>query len=263
MVPVRIITIGSEILLGQVQDTNTHWLCTQITNLGGKVQKSVTIPDDYEEIKDELNRSLSKKCIVITTGGLGPTEDDMTLRAISAGLGRKFKLNREAYQMVAKRYKKLAEAAKVESPAMTEARKKMAMFPGGGVPLYNSVGTAPGMYLEYGNSRIFCLPGVPQELKAIFKASLHPILEEVFRPDFYLQKELLIDLNDESKLAPILKKISLRWPNVYIKSRPGGFGQKNRLTVTLSMTGKEGKVKEILNQIIDELDEKIGIEKVG
>lgn len=261
MVPVRIIIVGSEILLGQIQDTNTYWLCAQITQLGGRVKRAVTIPDDEEKIKDELKQGLSTRCIAITSGGLGPTEDDMTLQAVAAGLGSELKLNQEAYQMVAKRYKKLADAAKVDSPAMTETRKKMAMLPEGAVPLYNSVGAAPGVYLEHGSLRIFCLPGVPKELKAIFKASVRPILEEIFAGDFYLQRELLINSNDESKLAPILKKISLRWPKVYIKSRPRSFGPQKKLTVTLSMTGKEEKVKEILSQVTDELEEKIGIEK--
>lgn len=263
MIPVKIIVIGSEILLGEVQDTNTYWLCKRITELGGRVERAVGIPDDLDIISGELKRSLSKKCIVLTSGGLGPTQDDITLRAVSLPLGRELKLNEEAYQMVKNRYKKLASAGKVDSSLMSEARKKMAMFPEGGVPLYNSVGTAPGLYLEYGNHRLFCLPGVPDELKSIFRNSVRPIFSDIFAKDFYLKKELVIDSNDESKLAPILRQISERWPNVYIKSRPQGFGKDQRLLVSISMTGGEGRVKETIGQVMDDLNGKLDIREVN
>lgn len=257
MIPVYVIVIGNEILLGEVQDTNTYWLCKRITQLGGRVDRIVTVPDDLDDIKRELESSLAKRCIIFTSGGLGPTQDDMTLKAVARTFQSELKLNKEAYQMVKDRYKKLAQADKVDSPSMTAARKKMAMLPPSGVPLYNSVGTAPGMYLEHGNSRLFCLPGVPGELKSIFRNSIRPILEDIFTKDFYSSKELIINSNDESILAPILSQVSAKWPKVYVKSRPQGFGKDQKLSVSISMTGKKEEVEDILQKVADALGEKL------
>ena len=107
---VEIIAIGNELLLGDVLDTNTHWLCKRITGAGGQVARAAMIKDDTAAIADEIRSALDRlPDLIITTGGLGPTGDDITLRAVAEALARPLELHAEALTLVKARYKNLAE----------------------------------------------------------------------------------------------------------------------------------------------------------
>jgi molybdenum cofactor synthesis domain-containing protein len=258
---IEIIAIGNELLLGIVQDTNTHWLCKQLTGLGGRVARAALVPDDLQAIGDELKRALARKRdLIITTGGLGPTQDDMTLQALAEATGRPLEENPEALKMVEERYLQLFEAGRVDRAGLTESRRKMAQLPRGATPLYNSVGTAPGVLIREGKSLIAALPGVPTELVDIFTNSLQPHLRELFGDVFYLEKTLIVDTNDESLLAPILKEFQAAWPKVYIKSRPKGFEEGMKVAVTIAISGEHAVVEGALARLIEELQKRLGRE---
>jgi len=263
MISVEIIAIGSELLRGIVLDTNTNWLCKQITGLGGQVKRVTTVPDEPEMIAEALKSTLrAKRDVLITSGGLGPTQDDLTLQAVAKALKLKLILNEEAYKMVAQRYEELAKAGRVADAALTESRQKMALLPQGAIPLANRVGTAPGVYLEHKSSKIICLPGVPAELKDIFQNSLQPFLKIIFGEGFYLEKDLTVQLSDESILAPILKELNTRWPKVYIKSRPKGKAFGLKIIVTFSLAGPEDEVKKAVNGAMEDLKERLTQENI-
>ncbi|RLC77205.1 MAG: competence/damage-inducible protein A [Chloroflexi bacterium] len=258
----EIIAIGNELLIGEVQDTNTHWLCRQITGLGGFVARCLMVRDDPAEIASAIRSSLDRGArLIITTGGLGPTVDDLTLAAVADALGLHLRENPEALRMVEKRYRELYEAGFVESPEVTPARRKMASIPEGATPLANPVGTAPGILLRFGDAHIVCLPGVPEEMKGIFESSLTPFLKELFGRAFYRSVTLSVECGDESAIASIVDEIARAHPDVYIKSRVRAFGEEVRLKVTVAASGiTKEEVEHRLQQTIAHLKEKLPIE---
>ncbi len=257
----EIIAIGNELLLGIVQDTNTHWLCRQITGRGGQVRRGALVADDLDAIGEELQRALSREpALIITTGGLGPTQDDMTLAAIAQALGVPLEEHPVALDRVSQRYRELYEQGRVDSWELTESRRKMARMPQGAIPLDNRVGTAPGVLIERGDTKIVALPGVPSELRDIFQHSLQPYLFELFGKGFYLEKTLVVEINDESRLAPILREHQNAWPQVYIKSRPKGFDEGLKILITLAMSGERVNVEETIGRLAQELQEHLQCE---
>ena len=253
-VTAEVIAVGNELLLGIVQDTNTHWLCTQITGLGGAVRRATLIPDDFSAIAETLSRALDAgRDLIVLTGGLGPTEDDMTMRALGAALDLDVAERPDALEMIQRRYRELAEARRVEEKELTPSRRKMARLPEGATPLYNPVGTAPGALIQRNGSTIVVLPGVPSEMEGIWTASLQPYLEEIFQSSFYAERHLVVDVNDESGLAPLLKDVQSEWPQVYVKSRPRSFAEGQMVWVTLAMGGDQPAVERTLADLTREL----------
>ncbi|GBD08296.1 Nicotinamide-nucleotide amidohydrolase PncC [Candidatus Thermoflexus japonica] len=233
----EIFAIGNELLLGEVVDTNTPWLCRLLAGLGGRVRRAALLPDDVEVIRAELEGALRRKPdLVFTTGGLGPTEDDRTLMAVALATGRPLEEHPQALQMVAARYQDLAAAGYVASPELTPPRRKMALLPQGAVPLANPVGAAPGVLLPLEHTTLICLPGVPEEMKAIVQGALTPYLQSRFGKAGFAELRMLVDCGDESRLAPLLEDIQRQLPQVYIKSRARAFGPDVRLRIYLSAT---------------------------
>ena len=265
IVTVSIITIGNELLLGQVQDTNTHWLCKQITGLGGRVVRVAIVRDEIEAIVNEIRAALVEKfSFIITSGGLGPTPDDLTLSAVAQAVDRKLVLNSEARSMVAERIQQLYAAKLISDGSMMPSREKMAWLPEGALPLANHQGTAPGVLIkEVDSSTIVSLPGVPEELKDIFNNALQPVLSSLFGTSFYLEKILTLQWNDESALAPLLGKVRQRWPQVYVKSRAKSFEQGFRILLTLSMSGERGVVLKEVDAVKNFLSEQLNQQKIS
>jgi len=254
-VKVEIIAVGNELLLGDVLDTNTNWLCKRITGVGGQVTRAVMVRDEQEEIVAEIRSALERGSqLIITTGGLGPTGDDITLQAVAEATRCPLKLHREALALVKTRYQELAKKRYVGDPALTEARKKMAYLPRGAKPVPNPVGSAPAVILEVGRSILVSLPGVPEELKGIYEDTLQPTLMTMFADSFYQERAIIAHSGDESTLAPILKEVVEAHPAVYIKSRARRFGPEVEILITLSSAGDgreevEGKISSALEQL--------------
>ncbi len=259
-VEAEIIAIGNELLLGMVQDTNTHWLCRQITGLGGRVQRCTIVPDELNAIEQELKRALQAgRALIVTTGGLGPTPDDMTLLALARTLGVPLKEGSEALAMIERRYRELVATRRMDEAELTESRRKMARLPRGAIPLANQVGTAPGVLLKHEKTVIISLPGVPPEMRDIWQNALKPHLKALFGKAFYLEKTLLVALNDESRIAPLLKEFQMAWPQVYLKSRPKGF-EEGILEITVAMSGERRSVEETFSRLAQALKARLGEE---
>jgi nicotinamide-nucleotide amidase len=247
---VEIIAVGNELLLGNVLDTNTNWLCKRITGLGGQVRRAVIVRDELEAIAAEITSALERKTeLIITTGGLGPTGDDITLHAVAEATNRPLGLDPEALALVKTRYQDLAERGYVKDPSLMEARRKMAHLPEGATPVANPVGTAPAVILEINGSTLISLPGVPEELKGICEDTLQPALRRIFGQTFYQEGSVITVCGDESLLAPILEEVVEAHPAVYIKSLATHFGSGVKIVITLSSAG-HGR---------EEVGEKIGL----
>ncbi len=213
----EIISIGNELLIGHTLDTNSHWIAKHLTRLGWTLERVTQLRDWLDSIKSGVRGALKRNpSVLITIGGLGPTHDDMTLAGISRALNKPLRLNKEALQLVKDHYQRLES-----KPKLTKYRTKMATLPQGSAPLPNPVGTAPGVKMQKSGTTIFSLPGVPSEMKAIFRASIIPYLESfhMTRP-----KEVEIKITGiiESALAPILDQARKIYPKLYFKSHPRG-----------------------------------------
>lgn len=239
---IEILAIGNEILIGDVQDTNSNYLCRLLTGRGARVRRVVQLRDEVEAIAAELRAALGREAdLVIITGGLGPTDDDLTLRAVAQGLGRPLEENAPAMAMLEERYRQLADQGWHGDTRITPPRRKMAQFPAGGEAVANPVGTAPGVVLRAGGSVIVCLPGVPDEMRGIVAGALAPVLDQVLGEGTYAEWAI-IALAGEATLASCLRKIVAAHPHVYVKSHAQRLSRQPRgplrVRITLSLAGR-------------------------
>jgi len=209
-----IISIGNELLIGKVVNTNFSWLAEQLTSMGYRVKREITVMDDIQEISWAFREALSSKAsLIISTGGLGPTYDDKTSEALAFALGKRWQVDEKALEMVKKKY----ESAGME---VTEHRIKMAKLPEGAVPLENPAGTAPGIMIKEGETLIIVLPGVPKEMKAIFNGMVEELRSRTGLA--VAEAEFSVSGVPESSIAPLIDKIVAQYPSVYVKSHPRG-----------------------------------------
>ena len=249
---VEILAIGNELLVGQVLDTNSHWLIRNLTNLGAHLRRVMMLRDEYDEIEHALKDAVRRQPrLIITTGGLGPTDDDMTLRAISRTFNLPLVLNDEALEMVRKRYLHIASIRPGYSAELNEARIKMAILPHGAQAIGNPNGAAPAIALDVNaHTTIVCLPGVPSEMKEIFAATLQPVLARTVGSGGYVERSIILDRGDESRIADHLQALQAEHPRVYIKSRGQTLPDLGpRLTVVISSGGNDlGEVRDWVMQ---------------
>ena len=250
MVNVEIVTIGNEVLLGLVQDTNSNYLCRVVRGMGGRVRHIAIVRDEIDSIASDLRASLERGAdLIFTCGGLGPTDDDLTLAAVAEAARLQLDINATARDFVERRYRELAREGRVASGAMNDARLKMARMPEGASAIENPVGAAPASLLRVRNSRIVSLPGVPAELKSIVEGPLQSLLGEVFGRGSYREREITVECNDESSLAPALRKVAAAHPEVYIKSRASEFGRDVRFRILISASATTASEAEAYLQL--------------
>ncbi len=231
---VEIVCVGNELLIGKVENTNGHWLAKQATQLGANVTRLTVIRDTLTEIAAAIQEALARKPrFVITTGGLGPTFDDMTLQGIAHALNRKLEVNAEALEMVKQRITEYCREHHLPAQMdLTPPRMKMATFPQNTEPVHNPVGTAPGARVNLQGTVLFALPGVPQEMEAIFTESIEPLIVEAVGGYAFYERSLNINDLVESRLAPLIDKVMGDYPGVYIKSHPMQTHIEAHLTLT-------------------------------
>ena len=258
MPSVGILVVGNEILDGLVIDTNSHWLINQLKALRMPVIERITVRDEIQEIARALRRLMEDGCdIIFTTGGLGPTHDDKTLKGVAEALETPLELNEEALAIVERQYRMLHKRGFVREAELTEARRKMAVLPKGARPLDNRIGGAPAVLLDVEGRWIISLPGVPRELKWIYENEVAPLLRRRIGGAF-AERVIRILRGDESTIAPILEEVMRELPGVYIKSmvRPHGEGGI-RLWVS-AWGGDQGEVERLVEAASNRLIQRLG-----
>ena len=267
MTRVEIIAIGKELLQGQTQDTNSSWLAKRITALGGVIKRVVIPDDDVGAIAQEIKASLDNGArIIITTGGLGPTFDDMTLAGIARAIARPLIVHAGALEFVTRRYQEFYEKGFVDDPKIIPAREKMAHLPEGAEPLDNPVGTAPAIAVSTAQGVIFALPGVPREMRLIFEQSIALRLQGMLGAAFYQEETINTGVKDESVLGGLVEEVMKQVPGTYLKSKAAGFGPAIGLEVVITAAGadkkeiekKVTKTKELLLVLIKSLPTRTG-----
>lgn len=190
----EIITIGDELLIGQVVDTNSAWLGSTLGDDGIKVIQITSVQDNAAQIVQAVNDALSRADIVLMTGGLGPTKDDITKKTLAEMFGMKLVRNEQVYEMVGKQ---LA----LRGIAFTELNQGQALVPDGCTVLPNRNGTAPGMWFERDGKVLISMPGVPFEMKALVKDEVLPRLRKHFALDANVHRTIITFGLAESILA--------------------------------------------------------------
>ena len=247
---VELIIIGNEILIGKIKDTNSHWLAKRITKYGHKITRITTIRDEVKKICQVMRDCLIRQPdMIISSGGLGPTFDDMTLKGVSLALNRHLELNKHAYESIEKAYANAHKQGILKLEGMTPEREKMAFLPKGSIPIPNVRGTAPGIKVKEGRTIIFCLPGVPMEMKAMFKNIILPVLKE--KKGKFMEKGFIFTGIGESQIAPYISSIEERYSQLWIKTHPR-IGLS--IEVELSVTAFNVENDEVLiNKVIEEV----------
>ncbi|MBI3985558.1 MAG: competence/damage-inducible protein A [Lentisphaerae bacterium] len=162
-----ILSVGDELTMGQTTDTNSAWLSARLAEKGVMTRYHLTVPDDVKAIMRALASATAEAALVIVTGGLGPTEDDLTREALSRFLGVPLEFDKPSLERIEALFKSRGRA-------MPESNRIQALCPRGATMLENPAGTAPGIKAVIRNTTIHCFPGVPSEMRAMFERHAAP-----------------------------------------------------------------------------------------
>jgi len=171
MLRVSILTIGDEILIGQIVNTNASWIAQKCVEVGASVIKHCVVGDSEEEILEALKRLYNLSDIILITGGLGPTRDDLTKPVLTKFFDDELIFSDEVLQWIKEYYSKRG------INEVTERNKNLALIPKSCTPLKNLVGTAPGLLFEKENKAVFAMPGVPKEMQFLMKEYVIPYIQ--------------------------------------------------------------------------------------
>jgi nicotinamide-nucleotide amidase len=173
MANAEIVAIGSELLLGQIVDTNSAWMAQRLTTLGVNLYFTSVVGDNPGRMREVIQRALERADIVITSGGLGPTQDDLTREIVAEVTGRKLVLDPGLLEQVEEHFRRRGRT-------MTPNNRRQGYMPEGAIPVRNPNGTAPSFIVEDPRGVVFSLPGVPVELKWLFENEVEPYLRKKF-----------------------------------------------------------------------------------
>ena len=190
----EIITIGDEILIGQILDSNSKWIAEELNKIGVSVYQITSIQDSKEHILRALTEAQLNSDIVILTGGLGPTKDDITKLTLAEYFNDKLVLNEEIVAAIKEMF------AKLNYP-FSAVNRDQALVPSKCIPLINNWGTAPGMWFNSKSKVIISLPGVPNEMKGLMQDSVLPKLIKTFKLPFIIHKTIITYGMGESMVA--------------------------------------------------------------
>jgi len=165
----EILSIGSEITSGQNLDTNTQWLSLRLAEMGIPVAFHTTIADDFDDNVSAFAIACERAQIVLATGGLGPTQDDLTREVLAKLAGVELVLDPASLSHIQEMFQRRGRV-------MPERNRVQALFPQGAEPIFNGRGTAPGVWMRHGNALVACMPGVPSEMHGMFEEQIKPRL---------------------------------------------------------------------------------------
>jgi len=236
------LAVGKELLIGRTLNTNAYWIGRRLARMGSMLKEVTVVDDDIDEISAALRGIAARSPeFLVVVGGLGPTPDDMTLKGVARWLGVPVRRNPGALGMIRRHYAKRGLAAM----RLTPARIKMSMLPAGSEPLPNPVGTAPGVRLDAGKMLVYCLPGVPVEMRSIFRNSIEPEVRKAIGKMHRKYITLKLEGVFESSLAPSIAQALHRHPGAYIKSHPRGIREGvSQIELDIAVVGEERKRTE-------------------
>ena len=206
---IQIITIGDEILIGQIVDTNSAWMAKELNLKGAVVSQIISISDTLEAIQEALESALKTADAILITGGLGPTKDDVTKKALADFFGVGMEFHQATYDRILKLFARWGRST-------TPAHKEQCFMPENAQLLHNKMGTAPGMWFDYKGKVIISMPGVPFEMKYLMEYEVIPRLVEKFPITPIIHRTILTAGEGESRIAARIEDIEASLPD-YIK----------------------------------------------
>ena len=227
-----IIVIGNEILSGRTQDINVSFLCKWLNDLGVRVTEVRIIEDNEDSIVKNVNELKNKFKYIFTTGGIGPTHDDITSKSIAKAFNIKYDFHKEAYEILEKYY---------TPEKFNEGRKKMAKIPENAKLIYNPSSGAPGFIVK----NVFCLPGVP----SILKSMIHGLKDKIIGGNKILSQTITIQ-TVESEIAQPLEDVQKKFKNVEIGSYPFFRLGKIGVSIVIRSTIKN-EIDECYKEIVN------------
>lgn len=252
----EIITIGTEILLGEIVDTNTRHIAHTLRGMGVDLYRTITIGDNIERIAESIRNSMERAEIVITTGGLGPTVDDPTREAVARAAGVELEFREDLWQQVVETISRYGRTP-------SENQKRQAYIPKGALPVPNPVGTAPCFVVENERNAVISLPGVPNEMEHILHETIIPYLQKRFALDQIIKVRILhcAGLGEGSIDEKITDLEELNNPTVGLAAHTGvvdiriAAKAKSEKDADAMIAEVENTVRERLGDIVFGVDE--------
>lgn len=239
----EIITIGDELLIGQVVDTNSAWLGCELNNIGIEVLRITSVRDRKEEIVDAIDSAMKRVDIVLMTGGLGPTKDDITKQVLCDYFNTQLILNKDVFANI-----KRVLGDRVPINGLNQSQ---AMVPKDCLVINNRVGTASVSWFERNNKILISMPGVPQEMKVIMTEEILPRLRKCSTNDFIIHKTFLVKNYPESVLAETLNE----WENALPECIKLAYLPKLGI-IRLRLTAR-GDNENVLYDVLEKESEKL------
>lgn len=243
---IEIFAIGTELVRGLIQDTNSFWMAGQIAEFGGQLRRVTLLTDDKTEITSAFQNAIDRGAkILIATGGLGPTPDDLTVEAVSEWLGVPVRVSDAAVEDYCERRKMTREE-------LSENLLRMARCPEGAEVMTNPVGWAPCIGVEAKGARLFILPGPPKEVQALFPRYIAPFISDAYE---IRSASLRVNVEMyESEVSPLMEATMRRHPGVYLKAYVAlRNSPEEMLPVDLVATAEDAvKAQELLAAAVDD-----------
>ena len=248
MATAEIITIGTELLLGDITDTNAQYLAKLLNKEGFDVYRVTTVGDNVNRIARAMQEALARSDLVITTGGLGPTVDDPTREAAAKACGTKLVFHEELWEQINSRFQELGH-----SP--TENNEKQAYLPEKAKGIRNLVGTAPAFYINQDHALLCCLPGVPSEMHFLMQNEFIPLYRQHFHTEAVLKTTVMHTIGiGESHIDQLIGHLEkLNNPTIGLAAHAG--------SVDIRITAKaknQQKAAALIGPILEEINNSLG-----
>jgi nicotinamide-nucleotide amidase len=253
----EIISIGRELLLGRVEDSNAGTLARLLTMRGANVRRITTVGDAERAVADAVREAIERNPqLLILSGGLGPGTDDHTVAAVASALRLPLAVNHQAREMVEAAYQRLRKERLTHKGGLTAAREKMCTLPVGSSPVENPAGISPGVvYRIAGHTTVLCLPGLPDEAEAVFAIAAAE-LKLPASGAFVARREIESPTSDESSLHPMIARLQKEFPRVWVHSAPLDRRKPGtKVMISLEATGAgqqeaNSKVDEVVRRLL-------------
>ena len=245
---VELVSVGTELLLGDIVNTNTAYLSKELAALGFGVFRQTTVGDNRERLLKTLESAFLENDTVIITGGLGPTDDDITKECAAEYFGREFYFHEYSWVKILERLTRSGRNI------ITENNKKQAMIPEGAIVLENYCGTAPGIIIEENNKRIILLPGPPREMHDMFEKSVKPYLEK-FSSKQFISKYVRFYGIGESLLETKIKDIMDNQTNPTLAL----YAKTGEVLLRITVSGDDkAECEDLIRKQLDEIEKRVG-----
>lgn len=249
----EIIAIGTELLLGETQDTNTSYIARTFRDAGIDLYRTMIVGDNIDRIAQAIREALTRSDIVITTGGLGPTVDDPTRLAVAKAFGVELDFKPELWDQIQVRFQRFHRQA-------TENNRRQAFIPHGAIAIENPVGTAPGFYVQEGQRVVISLPGVPREMEFMLQQKVLPELIDRFALKGIIKSYVLHAAGiGESQLDEWISDLETQTnPTVGLSCHPGVID----IRVT-AKAGTEGEADALIADTVTQVQQRVGLAIFG